>query len=92
MDDRTPSLCRWWGHQLDPEASHYYGVDYCCRCERQVERNTGILRLRELAAVRIFIIGREIRMWIQSYQEWWKCSECGKRFGKHDDTYDHIPF
>ena len=87
-----PRLCRWWGHNLDPDASHYYGLDYCIRCEKEVERNTGVLRLRELASVRIFIIRRAVRDWVWSWRGWLKCSECGKRFGRHDDSYDHIPF
>ncbi len=88
----VPKLCRWWGHDLDAEASHYYCVDYCRRCERQVESNTGVLRMRELLSVRIWIMRRAVMDWLNSWREWLKCSECGQRFGRHDDKFDHIPF
>lgn len=88
----TPWLCRWWGHNLDPEASHYYGVDYCVRCDKSVERTTGFLRVRELVSVRLWIVQRAIRDWVFSWRHWLKCCECGKRFGRHDNRFDHMPF
>ncbi len=88
----TPWLCRWWGHDLDPIGSHYYCVDYCTRCEKTVERTTGVARLRELASVRIWLIRCAIRDRFHYWRCWLKCSECGKRFGRHDDSFDHIPF
>lgn len=32
-----------------------------------------------------------LRGWLKSKKDWWKCPDCGLRFGKHDDS-DHIPF
>lgn len=87
-----PRLCRLWGHDLDPDALRYYGIDYCQRCERQVEGSTGVLRLRELLSVRLWIMRRAVRDRLYGWREWLKCSECGRRFGKHDDRFDHLPF
>lgn len=26
------------------------------------------------------------------FLEWWRCPECGKRFGRHDERVAHLPF
>ena len=25
-------------------------------------------------------------------REWWRCPDCGSRFGRHDESVDHLPF
>lgn len=87
--NKPSRLCRWWGHSLEEEASYYYSVDYCRRCHAQVDGNTG---LREWLRVRIFVAGRSVREWFWSWRCWYKCNDCGKRFGRHDNRFDHIPF
>lgn len=89
MDERPTLLCRIWGHDLDPDASYYYRIDYCRNCERQVDGSTG---LREWLKVRWSIFTDNVRGTLYGWRCWLKCSECGKRFGRHDDRFDHLPF
>jgi len=32
-----------------------------------------------------------LRYWLKSKKDWWRCPECGQRYGKHNDE-PHIPF
>lgn len=86
----SPFLCRLWGNKLNPEAAYYYGRDHCDRCRRDVAGHTGA---REWFNVRLYFgrqwIGERIKGLINF---WLPCPECGKRFGKHDDAVDHLPF
>jgi rubredoxin len=81
--------CRIWGHDLDEEAAYYYAVYSCRRCGNVYDDDKG---LREWIKLGWWLAARWIadRWW--SWQLWWRCTECGGRFGRHDDSYDHIPF
>lgn len=69
------------GHNMDP-----YECRYCTTCDREIPvSNFNGCGIR----------GRLRTWWFMKRQRiraWWKCEDCGKRFGRHDDTIDHIPF
>lgn len=83
-------ICKWWGHSWDPEGAEFYCVYYCTRCEHQGHGDEWDLRGR----VKLWIYWRvdAIKRRWYSFLYWLKCSECGERFGKHNDAFDHIPF
>lgn len=54
----------------------------CAKCERDIEYDEAMqLCVRE-----------KIQGWIKRKKQWWKCDDCGWRFGRHDPNEDHIPF
>lgn len=86
---RPEVMCKLVGHQLDADASYYYSLDVCKRCGRELHHP---LRYEHLM-VRIRIGCR----WIAERLNWFKefftrCPECGLRFHRHDDRFDHLPF
>lgn len=83
-------ICKLWGHDLDPEASYYYAADHCRRCDQHAyQLDTG---LREWLLVRCWVARRWILDRLQSWGYWLKCTDCGQRFGRHDESVDHLPF
>lgn len=85
-----PLLCVIWGHKLNAEATYFYGIDHCDRCRRDVAGQTGA---REWLKVRLYFGRQWIGERIKGFVSFWlPCPECGKRFGKHDDAVDHLPF
>jgi hypothetical protein len=86
---KEPLMCRVWGHKLNGEASHYYCLDYCDRCHCEVTGRTG---LREWLKVRLWLAQQWLAWQAKRFRYWWKCSDCGHHFGKHDEAADHLPF
>jgi uncharacterized C2H2 Zn-finger protein len=82
-------LCKILGHKLDAEAAHYYGVFHCDRCGTVYERDVGV---REWIRVRLALARYWLRELVVDARQWVRCSDCGRRFGRHDDAADHIPF
>jgi hypothetical protein len=56
----------------------------------------------ETAKLRFSLLGFELNIsfparsawyWRRKFNEWWgPCSDCGKRFGRHDESKAHLPF
>ena len=84
-----PILCRLWGHALNEEAAYYYAVFSCDRCGDVYEQDTG---LREWVKVRWWLASQRVKSELKDWRYWLRCSDCGRRFGRHDDSQDHIPF
>jgi hypothetical protein len=61
----------------------------CDRCGDVYEDECGV---REWVKVRWWLARQWLEREYTGWREWWRCGECGCRFGKHDDSYDHIPF
>lgn len=80
--------CRIAGHRYNPEGAEYYCVYDCERCGHHGYE----YGWREQIEGKLWRLNR----WGESYRWgfWWafKCSECGKRFGRHNDEFDHLPF
>lgn len=85
-----PSVrCRWWGHAIDPVASHYYSLTYCARCDCPVYECPGV---RERIRIRWFLVRTWIHAEAYRLRDWVTCSDCGHHWGRHDETVDHLPF
>lgn len=70
-------ICRWKGHAPD---------QFCEGCERCGE----FISYYELVRTPW---REELRRWFNWKLDWFRpCRECGKRFRRHDDSIDHIPF
>lgn len=70
--------CWWNGHSL----TNTY-EDWCCtRCEQNLSYD-------EVASegARYRIMG-----WRHRLKEWWRCRDCGRYCGRHDNKVDHVPF
>jgi len=91
-EDEAPTvsnvwLCRLFGHRYHPEAAEYYSIYDCRRCGCQEYENIGWLPR----------MAWKFELWkqdtVKGIKTWWgPCSDCGGRFGRHDDSKDHIPF
>lgn len=71
--------CAWRGHR---DVCNDLQGWVCLDCGRQMSYDEAVKRP----------IRTKLRDWWQLKKDWWKCSECGGRFGKHDDKVSHIPF
>lgn len=84
------NLCKFLGHAWNPDGAEFYSVFHCERCG--YEGNGDEQGVRERIAVRLYWWRYNFGLWAKSWREWWKCSDCGGRFGRHDDAFDHLPF
>jgi hypothetical protein len=87
--------CRIFGHDIEPVGAFYYSVDRCFRCSPYgdgcaLEVYDAGWRERIKVRCRIALRWLNERWWM--LQAWHRCSECGRRFGRHDSNYDHLPF
>lgn len=89
---KTPLACHILGHAINHEASYYYGVEYCDRCEKQVPGNTGLKKALENLGWALWRIRDAMCDCALRVRQWLTCSDCGRHFGRHDDAFDHIPF
>lgn len=78
-------ICRWEGHNFNNNAEDGFT---CERCGRSCDYHQFVTR--ECAG--IYGLKDIIRAWRECLPRWWKCDECGKRFGRHDRTKEHLPF
>lgn len=56
----------------------------------------------ETAKLRLVLLGFELNVcfpahslwhWKRKFDGWWhRCSDCGMRFGRHDESIAHLPF
>jgi len=85
-------LCRLSGHKIAWTKSyrtnryhewHEVSRWHCTRCDASDE--TSILNDGTLPE-----FFRQIRQRIRNFFH--PCADCGKRFGRHDKTVDHLPF
>lgn len=84
-------LCRVLDHAWQPDGAEFYCVYHCERCGYR--GNGDEYGIRGRIKVRLYWWRYELGLWWQSVREWWKCSECGGRFGRHNyDEFDHLPF
>lgn len=89
MNESRNALCRWWGHHMDEIAAHYYAHYECLRCGKCYDQDYGI---REKLYIRIYLLRTWLHDQRKAWAYWWLCSDCGGRFGRHDESADHIPF
>lgn len=73
--------CWWSGHITDHPQAYQ-----CCRCGSCEIGDSGAW-WRMTWRIRYRLLQRRQRV-----TEWLKCHDCGKRFGRHDDSVSHIPF
>lgn len=74
---------------MNVDAAHYYGVFECDRCGKCYDQDYG---LRERLFVYRYLFWRWYYERVGSWRNWLKCSDCGRRFGRHDESQDHLPF
>ena len=89
MDERIPLLCRLWGHAWNPEGAQYYCVYHCERCGHDGYTDGS---WREQLSVKAWIFRRWFVDQMRGYRQWVHCEECHLWFGRHDDSFDHLPF
>ncbi len=87
--DKPPILCRLVGHKYDPIGAEIYQYYYCERCGHNgMHDGPSVL---ERIKTRWWVWKNEWRECWHRWRRWWKCCDCGGRFGRHD--YDRcIPF
>lgn len=79
-------LCRLFWHRYDPIAAEYYHIYHCDRCGGDHQFEPGLLpRMAWRACLRL-----QDAWW--SFRHWWRCVDCGRYCGRHDDSVDHLPF
>jgi uncharacterized CHY-type Zn-finger protein len=84
------TICKLIGHRLDVDASYYYSLDVCTRCHEEFAAQP--LHV-EHAKVRMVIASRWVRELTASVAGFFqKCPDCGHRWHRHDDSFDHLPF
>lgn len=86
---KPEQICKLIGHRLDVDACHYYAINQCRRCEKEL--------LEPLPYEHLMVRFHMVRRWISDRLHWWthlfeRCPECGLRFHRHDDRFDHLPF
>ena len=89
-EDRLPLRCRAWGHDVNREALHYYGVTHCEWCG--LEGDNIDVGPRERLKVRWWRITEWCRDTVGMFRRWLRCSDCGHWMGRHDENIDHLPF
>lgn len=67
-------LCWWRGHREVGTEDQVKGW-YCIDCGIHMDYDEA---LKKSALTRI-------KECIEGWKDWWRCPECGGRFGKHDD-------
>jgi hypothetical protein len=75
-------ICWWSGHERCQSAAIH---DHCCQCGVYIPDTYPDLGMR----VRLQDWLRNKR---QLFREWLRCPDCGRRFGRHDDSMEHLPF
>lgn len=76
--------CWWFGHH---SAAPYGYPDECIHCDTVIHPQDTEGFRNQLLNWRFYHWPRWLtRSWYQ------RCPECGRRFGRHDDNKEHIPF
>lgn len=90
MDKR----CMILGCDLEADASYYYGWEICRRCGEEMHYTDPLFYAKPLARFKVYlkIYWRNFVEWCWRKRQLIRCDECGKRFGNHDESVDHIPF
>lgn len=83
--------CRWLWHHYDEIGADCYCVYYCTRCGHEQGNEPGILP-RLAWRVRLWWHERVIEGARRRLEWFLPCRDCGRWFGRHDDSQDHIPF
>lgn len=86
---RPPLLCRILGHAWEPVAAKFYCVYLCERCLHEGYSDGSI---RERVSLRLWIWRNRLSEQTHRWRAWLTCSDCGKHFGRHDESADHLPF
>lgn len=91
MSVKQNLICKILGHAWQPDGAKFYCIYDCERCGHHGDGYEW--DLRGWIYVRLWWLGYHLRERLSLWREWWRCSECGGRFGRHDyDKFDHIPF
>lgn len=73
-------ICWWRGHDLVNPVGEWD----CCRCGKQLSYDE-VVNERPMWYRILDMLERPVKFFKP-------CRDCGKRFGKHDERVDHIPF
>jgi len=88
--------CFFLGHDIDSECLEFNCIQYCKRCgedDHSYLSETIPSKWRHFTSLTRYGWRLVIRQWFREKTRWFrKCDDCGKRFGRHDDSIDHIPF
>jgi hypothetical protein len=88
------NLCKLIGHKIEyPMAPDDYRLTQCKRCHLSKHEAYGDEPLRSWPSeIRYWTanLRRKIKDWLRNFFK--PCCDCGKRFGAHDKTVDHLPF
>lgn len=88
--NRQSLRCLLFGHRLHVDAWHFYGIAQCEDCGREFYEVGWIARARVRVAICArWVCERASGLWALLFC---RCPECGQRFGRHDNTIDHLPF
>lgn len=87
MTKRANILCRLFGHRYDPIGAEFYCVYHCERCGHDDYQRSAM----EWLHGKLWRLSEWIKGEAMGWREWWRCSECGGRYGRHDDS-PHIQF
>jgi len=86
----TPEvMCKLVGHRLDTDASYYCSLDVCKRCGKELHRPLWHERLTVRIRIGCRWVLERLYLFVQFFT---RCPECGLRFHRHDDRFDHLPF
>lgn len=91
-------LCKLLGHRIDwPDAPHDYRIAQCTRCGVSRAEPYGDEPFTEFewhgVLVPFFWMRRKSVAAKDTVKQFFTpCSDCGRRFNRHDQSVDHLPF
>jgi hypothetical protein len=91
-------LCKIFGHKIDwPQAPFDYRIAQCKRCgvtraEQYGEEPFTAVEHHGIFTPLIWLRSKSVEMKDRIKQFFAPCSDCGRRFNRHDNSIDHLPF
>lgn len=88
------NICKLIGHKVEYPLADDSRATYCPRCKDFRHEGNGEEPLNHFVWKRVYWWLRQpLKRWKERLFGWCKpCGDCGKRFGRHDETQDHCPF
>lgn len=71
-------ICWYFGHDLNNCSNEWY----CVSCDEYIDYDETIKDS----------VKYKLSQWWARKKNWIKCPDCGLKFGRHDNNYDHLPF
>lgn len=80
-------ICKYWSHATADEQDN---SPTCARCgdDWWTIDSRGDIGLRQ----HLSLWRWTARINIRQAREWLTCPDCGKHFGRHDESVEHLPF